>query len=121
MYTFFGLVNLIFNLVEPIGIGLGFKSRDIGFSLSLIGIVTIVCQIFVYPIMCSYFRPFLLFRASVFSTLIWYTLFPILSSIIVPNTSLNHLLWPFLILTLSCKTAAESLSYTSILIIVPTF
>ncbi len=98
-------------------VGLALIPREIASILAFMGVLTVIYQLGVYPLLSRSFDAVTLYRCSIpIYFLIWIAL-PILT-MFWPVESLQTLTWIFLIATLALRRFANVVAFTSINIII---
>ncbi|KAI8916233.1 major facilitator superfamily domain-containing protein [Gorgonomyces haynaldii] len=103
---------------SPIGTGLGFSPREVGMSLSPMGLVLLFVQIVVYPWIMRYVSSLTLYKYGMLFYPIIFMCFPIISNWIAPVPEWQHLTWPLLWIFLGLRYFVGSLTFTAVMILV---
>ncbi|KAJ3269530.1 hypothetical protein HDV01_001334 [Terramyces sp. JEL0728] len=122
-YAALAFHDIIFVEIFPLwavakpGIGLGFDGAQIGICLSVVGVFTLVCAIFLYPSIAKRTTSLTIFRVSSALFVLISPVFPLISTYISPANN-GIYLWAALLLVLGIRSMIENFAYTSVMILV---
>jgi hypothetical protein len=93
--------------------GMGYSSNDIGFCLAIMGVVGIVSQLFLYPVLQARFNTVQLYRVSMCTYPAIFALFPVI-------TALRGVqgVWWFLLSAVMLRVLANVFAFTSIMMLI---
>lgn len=119
-YAILAFGNIIFSEVFPLWavatppVGLGFTAVDIGLLLSSVGVVAIVCQLFIYPPISRRYSALILYKVPMPILFIVYAIMPLIPYLFAGTP----FLWPVVIFFMGCKSIVENFLFTSVMILV---
>ncbi|TPX37689.1 hypothetical protein SmJEL517_g00556 [Synchytrium microbalum] len=110
----------LWTVTPPRDGGLGFTSTDIGFSLSIMGVVTLICQLGLYPSLSRRFGAATLYRIAMPCYIFVFLAYPLVSTYVSTGEggSRDGFVWPVLLLVMTCRTFLNVCAFTSIMIMI---
>ena len=121
-YSILSFQDIIFSELFPLWAvaqtpqGLGWTAKDIGACLSIIGVISIICQIVLYPKFSQCFSPLSLYSVPMIGYLLVYTGLPLIPKLI--SSESTSLTWFCTILLLGLKNITGNFVFTSVMILV---
>ena len=123
-YALLAFQSIVFTEVFPLwavskpNVGLGFQAKDIGLLFSILGLIAITVQLFIYPRASRRFGPVLLFKMPLILLAVVFGALPLISTYLAASPALKGYVFPALLFLMSIRTLLENFIFTSVMLLV---
>ena len=123
-YAILAFQSIVFTEVFPLwavskpNVGLGFQAKDIGLLFSILGMIAITVQLFVYPRASKKYGPVLLFKMPLIFLAVVFAALPLISTYLASSPNLKGFVFPSLLFLMSIRTLLENFIFTSVMLLV---